>query len=564
VDIPDNACTSWRGVGDGGVVIYVFGDYELDTTRFELSFAGRAIAVEPQVLELLIFLIDHRDRVVTRTELFDTIWKGRIVSDTTLSSRIKTVRKTIGDDDERQRLVKTIHGRGFRFTGDVTSRGDAGQRQPTDAGPVAPARPQTRYARAGDVHIAYQTFGDGPGNLVLTPGFVSHIDNYWDDPLLADWLTGLGRIARVAMFDKRGTGLSDRVTALPGMDERMDDVRAVMDAAGFESAFIMGISEGGSLATLFAAHHPARCRGLILYGAFAQFRYWYADAASLQQLFDYIESDWGTGASIAQFAPSLAGDARARDWWGRFERLGATPGAAIALMTMNSRIDISDVLPGIRVPCLVIHRKDDGLIDVGAGRELARRIPGADYLELPGNDHLPWVGDADRIVEAVREFLRRPDRPVPDDRSFATLVLVRLGRIGKEARTSAEATIGHELLRSRAVHVEKRDGDFLAAFDGPTRALESAVLLSRLLSESRIAHRIGLHAGEIGIRSGKLHGVAIAVAADVCALARTGTVLVSRTVSDLVAGSDVRLEDRGEHHLPAIDRDWRLYQAADS
>lgn len=539
---------------------YVFGGYELDETRFELTRAGQPVPVEPQVLELLIFLIEHRDRAVSRDEIFATIWKGRIVSDTTLSSRIKTARRTIGDDGEKQQYIKTIHGRGFRFIGAVELR-EADEPPPVTArtAPRVERRPKTRYARSGDVHVAFQTFGSGPLNMVLTPGFVSHIDNYWDEPFLAAWLTRLGEVARIAMFDKRGTGMSDRVTALPGMDERMDDVRAVMDAADFESAYILGISEGGSLATLFAAHHPERCNGLILYGAFAQFKYWFR--ASLQGLFDYIESDWGTGNSLPQFAPSLADDSRYREWWGKFERLGATPGAAIALMTMNSRIDMADVLPSIRVPCLVIHRDEDVVIDVEAGRELAKHIPGARYLEIAGKDHLPWVGNSDEIVAAIAAFVHRPEESTPPDRALATIVLIRLEQQARRTKNSAEVMIRREFSRFRANHVEGRSGEFLATFDGPTRALECSVTLSRMLHQADIAQRIGVHTGEVGIQDDALEGLAIGILSDVCGHARDGQVLVSRTVSDLVAGSGITLEDRGEHHLPTISADWRLLEA---
>lgn len=547
-------------------MIYAFGDCQVDTTRFELLRGNRLAPIEPQVLELLIFLIEHRDRAVTRDELFESIWKGRIVSDTTLSSRIKSARHAIGDDGTRQQYIKTIHGRGFRFVGTVDAR-SADENLPAPTGPADRTgsirqRPATRYARSGEVHVACQVFGNGPVNLVLTPGFVSHIDNYWDEPQLANWLSRLGRVGRVAMFDKRGTGMSDRVAALPDLDERMDDVRAVMDAAGFEKAFVMGISEGGSLATLYAAHHPERCAGLILYGAFAQFRYWFPDSASLQKLFDYIESDWGSGNSLPAFAPSVADDPAYRSWWGKFERLGATPGAAIALMKMNSEIDIFDVLPSVHVPTLVMHRSGDALIDVTAGRELAEHIPGAQYLELAGEDHLPWVGNTEEIVAAIETFVRT-ERVAMPDRILATIVLVRVDESSPDAIEQAQALVHQAAGSFRSARIEVLPAGLAVSLDGPTRALECAISISAALRDAGLVARIGIHTGEIDRNAGAHGTVAVRIAADVCDQAGGGAVLLSRTVRDLVAGSGFALHERGAFPLPSLGEEWQLFEATE-
>lgn len=521
------------------------------------------MAVEPQVLDLLITLIDNRDHVVSKDELLEKIWKGRIVSDTTMSSRIKTARQLIGDDGTRQDYIKTIHGRGFRFVGNVEV--ETGQRtaKTEQSRSTALDRPATRYARSGDVHVAYQLFGDGPVNLVLAPGFVSHIDNYWDSPPFHRWLNRLGELARIAMFDKRGTGSSDPVSSLPDMDERMDDLRAVMDAVGFKSAYVMGISEGGSLAALFAAHHPARCDGLILYGAFAQFKHWHPDEASLQRLFDYVEADWGSGKSLPQFAPSVGEDPEFIRWWGKFERLGATPGACIALMKMNSRIDISGVLPAIRVPALVIHRSDDVLVDVEGGRQLAAHIPGAQYAELPGPDHLPFVGNGDRIIDIIGDFLRHPKRREVSSRAVATILLIQSGGKAAARISEAEASlIDEQLRRFRASRVPPWPSGIAATFDGPARALECAVSISRLLCDREVNHRIGMHTGEINLEAGILEGIAMDIAADVVNQAKENEILVSRTINDLVAGSGVALSDRGEFALPSINQTWHLFKVA--
>ncbi|MEJ2345710.1 MAG: alpha/beta fold hydrolase [Gammaproteobacteria bacterium] len=560
-------------------MVYWFDDFQVDTVAFEIRQRGRRLAVEPQVLDVLIALLENRNKVVTRQDLLDRIWKGRVVSDAALSSRIKSVRQLLGDNGSRQRYIRTIHGRGFRFIGDVTGSGDgaaqAGEAPPGAgngaaggaAGRLTPgpdAHPETRYAKSGDIHVAYQVFGAGPVNLVLAPGFVSHIDNYWDEPRVARWLNRLGAFARVAMFDKRGTGLSDQVPDLPGMDERMDDVRAVMDAAGFDQAAIMGVSEGGSLAALFAATHPARCRALVLYGAFARFNSWFPTRESLQELFDYIENDWGSGKSLPRFAPTMGDDSAFRVWWGKFERLGATPGAAVALMRMNSEIDLSDILPTIQVPTLVIHRADDVLIDVEGGRILADRIPGARYVELAGTDHLPWAGgNALEITDVARNFLVGTPPFDPGDRVLATVLAIQVKTAGPGDRDHRPRGTERERIcacvnRFRGGELIPNDRGYLATFDGPARALRCA----RAIVEALGAPRIGVHTGEVQLAPGAVHGLAVRMASDIAARAQPGQVLVSRTVTDLVAGSGIAFIDAGAHHIPGAPEDWRLFRVA--
>ena len=284
-------------------------------------------------------------------------------------------------------------------------------------------QPRTQYAKSGDVHIAYQVFGEGAVDLVFVPGFVSHIENYWDEPNFARWLRRLGSFSRVMMFDKRGTGLSDQVSELPGMDQRMDDVRAVMDAVGIKRAAIFGISEGGSLATLFAASHPERSQALIIYGGFAQFSSWIPTREAMESLIQYIDKNWGSGEGWLRFAPTKEGDLAFQQWWGKFERLGASPAAAITLVRMNSQIDITEILPSINVPTLVIHRKDDLIVKVEAGQLLAKRIPEAKYVELSGTDHMPFVGEnSDRILDEMEQFLTGETSTPSIERVLATVV----------------------------------------------------------------------------------------------------------------------------------------------
>jgi pimeloyl-ACP methyl ester carboxylesterase len=435
-------------------------------------------------------------------------------------------------------------------------------------------QPTTRYAKSGEVHVAYQVFGDGPVDLVLAPGFVSHIENYWDEPAFARWLTRLGSFSRVIMFDKRGTGLSDRVSELPGVDQRMDDVRAVMDAAGVERAVVMGISEGGSLASLFAAHHPARCQALVLYGAFARFTSWFPTEEALEELFQYIDSNWGSGMSLPMFAPSMADDAAFQQWWGKFERLGADPGAAIALMRMNSQIDITDVLPTIHVPTLVVHRTDDVTVNVEGGRTLAERIPNARLFELPGVDHLPFVGDnVEEILQEIEEFLTGEKSAPIMDRVLATVLFTdivdstaRANSLGDQAWSDLlnahDKTVRQQLARFRGNEVKSLGDGFLATFDGPARAIHCARASIDSLHQLGIPVRIGVHTGEVELSDDDVRGIAVHIASRIASTGAADDVVVSRTVKDLVAGSGIALEDFGTHTLKGVPDEWQLFRAS--
>jgi pimeloyl-ACP methyl ester carboxylesterase len=441
--------------------------------------------------------------------------------------------------------------------------------------PLTCPPPETRYAKSGDVHVAYHLFGTGQTNLVLVPGFVSHIDNYWDSAPVNRWLTRVGQMARVAMFDKRGTGLSDPVRDLPGMDQRMDDVRAVMDAAGFDKALIMGVSEGGSLAALFAASHPDRSQGLILYGAFAKFASWYPTPEALQELFDYVEIDWGTGKSIPKYAPSVADDPDFRQWWGKFERLGATPGATIALMRMNSEIDISEVLPAIQSPTLVLHRTGDVLIDIEGGRFLARHIPGARLIEFPGKDHLIWVGDkVDEILAAVEAFIADVPADTKVERTLATLLVARFddpaaappGSSSDRARDhrQRDRTLRHALARYRGEEVELSHMRCVATFDGPARALRCALTIIDELGRFDLPVHIGVHTGELQVGRGGVSGMALDIAAGIAELAPCCEVVASRTVKDLVAGSGIGFQEFCESRFPGLAEPWRLFRVGNA
>jgi pimeloyl-ACP methyl ester carboxylesterase len=431
--------------------------------------------------------------------------------------------------------------------------------------------PITHYAKSGSVHIAYQVFGEGP-DLVMAPGFVSHIENYWDDPRFARWLKRLGSFCRVVLFDKRGTGLSDRVPNLPAMDERMDDVRAVMDAVKIERAAQFGISEGGSLATLFAATHPERTQSLTLYGAFARFLHWIPDDEGFDSLMSYIDQDWGSGQSLPNFAPTKANDPAIRQWWGKFERLGASPSAAIALMRMNREIDISGILHSIKVPTLVIHLTGDTLVSVEGGRELAANIPRARLVEIPGIDHLPWLDAGDRIVTEMEEFLTGSRSMAVADRVLATVVFTDIVDSTKRADTKGDSgwrdlleahnkTVRRELERFRGNEVKTLGDGFLVTFDGPARAIHCAGAIRDSLHRLDLPVRIGVHTGEVELADNDVRGIAVHIASRVAHIGSADDVLVSRTVKDLVAGSGIKFEDLGSHALKGIPEAWQIYRA---
>jgi class 3 adenylate cyclase/pimeloyl-ACP methyl ester carboxylesterase len=434
---------------------------------------------------------------------------------------------------------------------------------------------RTRYAKNGDIHVAYQVFGEGDVDLVFVPGFISHIENYWDEPNLARWLRRLGSFSRTILFDKQGTGLSDRVSKLPGLDVRMDDVCSVMDAEGIEKAAIFGISEGGSLATLFAASHPDRSRALILCGAFAKFTSWIPTQEAMENFFQYIDSDWGRGESLQMFAPTMEGDPAFKQWWGKFERLGGSPGSVKTLILMNSQIDIADILPSVNVPSLVIHRRDDIAVDVEAGRLLAEWIPNAKYVELSGVDHIPWVGEnSNQILDEMSIFLTGDWSPMETERILTTVLFTDIVESTKLAAEMGDQRwrnllerhhnlVRVELNRFRGKEIDTAGDGFFAIFDGPTRAIYCACAIREAVRSLGISIRAGLHTGECEVSAGKVSGIAVHIGSRVMGQAGPGEVLVSSTVKDLVAGSGLRFIDRdvitlkgvpGERHLCTVEQ----------
>jgi len=440
--------------------------------------------------------------------------------------------------------------------------------------------PKTQYARSGDLHIAYQVTGQGPLDLVWIPGFVSHLECMWEHPWPRRLLERLSSFSRLIRFDKRGTGLSDRVGSTPTLEQRMDDVRAVMDAAGSARAALFGISEGGPMSILFAATYPERTTALALYGSYAR-RSWAPDhpfghtGEEWSRAIAAIEDTWGDAAGIDVRAPGAAEDVSYRQWWATFQRLAASPGAAVAVMEMNKEIDVRPVLPTIHVPTLVLHRKGDRVVHVEQGRYLAAHIRGARFVELPGADHTPWVGNMDSISNEVEEFLTGRRHEVDVDRVLATILFADV--VGSTEKAAAlgdrkwrellgeyYALARRELARFRGREVDTAGDGFFAAFDGPARAIRCAEAISAGVAPLGVRVRAGLHTGECEVIGDKVGGIAVHIGARVAGLAGPGEVLVSGTVRDLVAGSGIRFEERGAHTLKGVPGEWRLFAVSPS
>jgi pimeloyl-ACP methyl ester carboxylesterase/DNA-binding CsgD family transcriptional regulator len=425
--------------------------------------------------------------------------------------------------------------------------------------------PTTRYAKSGEVRVAYQVVGHGPVDLVLVPGFISNLEIHWEDPGFARLLQRLGAFARVIQFDKRGTGLSDRVDThhLPNLETRMDDVRAVMDAAGSRRAVLLGASEGGPMSLLFAATYPGRTRALILYGAYAHFHTWVMDKDALEQFVQGIENGWGTGASAQRFAPDAAKDERYRNWWGRCERLSVSPSGAVALARMNAAIDVRSIVPTIRVPTLILHRTDDARIKFAGGLYLAQQIRHAKFVEMPGRDHPIWTGDVDRVVDEIEEFVTGT-RPEPDyDRVLATILAARY--IGKRGDAHWGERLGAMrdaakdiIIRHRGRPIAIGNEGLGARFDGPARAVRCALALRETADTLGLSVAAGIHVGEISVHEEAVVGVALHVTERIASLAGPGDILVSAIVNDLVAGSGLHFAERGNQEIEGVEGLVRL------
>ena len=437
--------------------------------------------------------------------------------------------------------------------------------------------PKTRYTRSGNLHIAYQVVGDGPFDLLYVPGWISHVELAWAEPTHARYLERLASFSRLILFDKRGTGLSDRVpdNQLPTLEERIDDLRAVMDAAGSERAALHGFSEGGNMSALFAATHPERTRALVMFGVFAK-RVWSPDypwaptPEERERAYEIVEREWGNLMDLSRLLPSKIGDEAFAQRMATYFRHAASPGAAVALLRMNTQIDIRAILPTIRVPTLVMHRTGDLDANVAEGRYIAEHIPGARFVELPGSDHLPWVGDQDAALDEIEEFLTGVRPAFEPERVLVTLlftdivdstaIAARLGdREWRELIERHHLAARREIERFRGREVNTAGDSFFATFDGPARAVRCACAIRDAVQPLGLSLRAGVHTGEVELAGTELRGIAVHIGARVAAAAGPGEVLVSATVKDLTAGAGIAFRDRGNHALKGVPEDWRLF-----
>ena len=441
--------------------------------------------------------------------------------------------------------------------------------------------PPTQYAKSGDSSIAYQVVGDGPIDLVLVLGFATHLELQWEMPPIARFLERISSFSRLILFDKRGTGLSDPVTEVPTLEQRIDDVRAVMDAAGSKRAALFGVSEGGPMSALFAATHPDRVTALVLHGAMGRTTEapdypWASPAEALREsAAEFIAPYWGRQPEgiMELFAPSLVGEPQALELTARFERSAASPAMVQQIFEMFLDIDVRAILPTIHVPTLVVHRRGDRVVNRRAGKELAAQIQGARYVELPGIDHLPWAGDAEGVLGEIEEFLTGARSAPEPDRVLATVMFTdivgsteRAAQLGdarwRELLSAHQAAVRGALTRFRGREVKTLGDGSLATFDGPARAIRCGHAISEAARSSGLEVRIGLHSGEVELMGDDVGGIAVHIASRSGALAAAGEVLVSSTVKDLVAGSGIRFVDRGAKQLKGISDEWRLFAAA--
>jgi class 3 adenylate cyclase len=437
--------------------------------------------------------------------------------------------------------------------------------------------PETRYARSGDVGIAYQVIGEGERDLVLAFPFISHLDLVWENPRQSRFVERLGSFSRLILFDRRGNGLSDPVAGAPTVEERMDDVRAVMDAAGSERAALLGMSEGATMSMFFAATYPERTSALVLWGAMARST-WAEDypwaptkEAAIEANDELIVPLWGQGATIDIFAPSLAADPRARELQARIERQAASPMRVKQLFEMFLDTDVREALPLIQAPTLILHRRGDQAVNYRSARWLSEQIAGSRYLELEGRDHMPWVGEGtDQILAEIQEFITGARPGPPRERVLATVLFTDIvdstrlaaemgDRRWRELLEEHQSVVRSHLARFGGREVKTTGDGFLATFDGPTRAVESARAIAADMPSLGIEVRAGLHSGEVELMGDDVGGIAVHVAARIAGVAGGGEVLVSRTVHDLAVGSGIVFEPQGRHRLKGVGEEWDVY-----
>jgi pimeloyl-ACP methyl ester carboxylesterase len=454
-----------------------FGPYRLDPSEEQVWRGQELVKLTPKSFSVLRYLAERPKRLVTKEELFRALWPDTAVSDAALTRCIREIREALTDDARSPHYIETAHRRGFRFVG-----------PPADARQPIP-RTKTKYAKSGGVNLAYQVVGDGPVDLVMVPGWTSNVEGWWELPASTAFYERLATFCRLIIFDKRGTGMSDPfpIDEPPTLEQRMDDVRAVMDAAGFERAVLFGYSEGGPMSLLFAATYPERTVALVLHGTFAKQEWHDTFAARLaetpEQLEALVEERWADGwPGLDVWAPTFADNERNRQAFARFMRQAASPATAAAILRMSWEIDVRPILPAIHVPTLILHRREERAFGVGHARYLADHIPGAKYVEMPGADHLLYAGDHEAIAETVEEFLTDA-RHARKAGLLATVLLIDVvDSAGRASEPGDRAWRGlleryQSLVRREVSRFRGREaaGDrWVATFDGPIRALRCA------------------------------------------------------------------------------------------
>jgi len=503
----------------------VFDEYELDPARRELRMNGEPRSLQPQVFDLLLYLVENRERVVPKRELLDELWSDAVVTEGSLQRAVSLARSALGKRGAE--LIQTYPRQGYRFVGKARD----GQKPPSESA----LRP--RYAQSGDVHIAYATIGQGETDIVVVNGWIMPMRAMFRHPATRAALESISAIGRVITFDKRGTGLSDRVKDLPSHQQRMDDLRAVLDACGSKQAILVGVSEGGALAMLYAATYPERVLGLVLCGAFARMTRTkdYPCGYTLEEterLKGYIRKAWGKGASLRAIAPSQLDDPAFVSWVAFAEQEGSSPGGALDLLEMNLRLDLRELLPSIRVPTVVMQAAEDKMIDPSSGPYLAARIPNAKYVECPGDDHVFFFRTRHELVDALRWILAK-ERPPPEEDRFLSTVLAGRGHGDVDLETWSQ-----EVRRFRGHAVP---GRLQACFDGPIRALRCGTAVTE-----RMPLSCGVHTGEV-VRQGAITaGAAFAIAEALAARAPAGEVWASHVLVDLVPGADLDFSETGQ------------------
>lgn len=585
--------------------IYNFGKFRVDARERLLFDGDKTVSLTPKAFDTLFLLIENSGHALSKEEIMQTVWADSFVEENNLAQNISLLRRVLGEGKNGAKFIETVSKRGYRFVASVEiiesrqpdssdserppaqskieekfDKEDFSEIESSSSNPAQDSSPQsqsnfsssfpkpeTRYVQNGDVNIAYQVVGSGDLDIVFVMGWVSHLEYFWEEPHFAQFLNRLASFSRLILFDKRGTGLSDRVPIkdLPTLEQRMDDVRCVMDAVGSSRAALVGVSEGGPMCSLFAATYPEKTAALVMIGTYAKRIRdddypWGVSKDDREAFFELMYRDWGKPVGIEERAPSLADNENFRNWWATYLRMGASPGAAVALTKMNAEIDVRQVLPTIRVPSLVIHRSGDLCLKVEEGRFVASKIPACKYVELEGFDHLPFVGNQDEILDEIEEFLTGVRHAEDYDRVLATVMNVRLvnaptNDLIENLKNYVSRQI--ELFKGREISLAETGA--LATFDGPARAIRCAMAISDAAQRLNLKVKTGLHTGECDVIGERYGGFAVELAKEIAEEAVAGEILASRTVKDLVAGSGIVFEEYGEKSFADARGEWRLF-----